>query len=200
MKVISIGRGEDCHIIFPDSVISRRHAILRIYATGKMEIVDIGQNGTFVNGVKLVPNTPYPVSRKDVISFAHVRQLDWTQIPDQSRWYRYAIYGAVGVVLIAGIIFFLRGSADQPDIEIVSEPLPECQTPVKPPIAEEKEKEKTESGDGGIVKQDEKQGKKKIPNFFPSVKKKKEGEQKKEAPKDSSEKKVEDNNNSIIMF
>lgn len=199
MKVISIGRGEDCHIIFPDNVISRRHAILRIYATGKMEIVDMGQNGTFVNGVKLVPNTPYPVSRKDVISFAHVRQLDWTQIPDQSRWYRYTIYGVAGVVLIVGVIFFLRGSADQPDIEIVPEPLPECQTPVKPPVAEEEEKEKTESGDGGIVKQDEKQGKKKIPNFFPSVKKKKEGEQKKEAPKDSSEKKVEDNN-SIIMF
>lgn len=200
MKVISIGRGEDCHIVFPDNVISRRHAILRIYATGKMEIVDMGQNGTFVNGVKLTPNTPYPVSRKDVISFAHVRQLDWTQVPDQSKWYRYAVYGVLGVVLIAGIIFFLRAPEDKPDSEIVSEPLPECQTPVKTPVVEEAEKEKTESGDGSLVKQEEKQGKKNIPNFFPSVKKKKEGERKQETPKDSSEKKAEDNSNSIIMF
>ena len=200
MKVISTGRGEDCHIIFPDNVISRRHAILKIYATGKMEIVDMGQNGTFVNGVKLTPNTPYPVSRKDVVSFAHVRQLDWTQVPDQSRWYRYAMYGAVGVVLIAGIIFFLKKTEGKSDIEFVSEPLPECQTPVKTPVAEEAEKEKTESGDGSLVKQEEKQGKKNIPNFFPSVKKKKEGERKQETPKDSSEKKAEDNSNSIIMF
>lgn len=200
MKVISIGRGEDCHIIFPDNVISRRHAILKIYATGKMEIVDMGQNGTFVNGVKLTPNTPYPVSRKDVVSFAHVRQLDWAQIPDQSRWYRYAMYGVAGIVLIVGIIFFLKSPEDKPDVEIVSEPLPEYQTPAKPPVTEEAEKRKKESEDGSLVKQEEKQGKKNIPNFFPSVKKKKEGEQKQETPKDSSEKKAEDNSNSIIMF
>ena len=67
-------------------------------------------------------------------------------------------------------------------------------------MTEEDEKGKTESGDGSLVKQEEKQGKKNIPNFFPSVKKKKEGERKQETPKDSSEKKAEDNSNSIIMF
>ena len=50
MKVISIGRGEDCNIVLPENVISRRHAILKIHATGKMELIDMGQNGTFVNG------------------------------------------------------------------------------------------------------------------------------------------------------
>ena len=86
MKVISIGRGTDCQIVFDEPTISRRHAILKIYPWGKMELVDMGQNGTFVNGVKLSSNVPYPVTRKDVISFAHVRQLDWNMVPDPLRF------------------------------------------------------------------------------------------------------------------
>ena len=95
MKVISIGRGEDCNIVLPENVISRRHAILKIHATGKMELIDMGQNGTFVNGIKLTPNIPYPVTRKDVVSFAHVRQLDWSLVPNTMQIYRYIALGAV---------------------------------------------------------------------------------------------------------
>ena len=100
MKVISIGRGEDCNIVLPENVISRRHAILKIHATGKMELIDMGQNGTFVNGIKLTPNIPYPVTRKDVVSFAHVRQLDWSLVPNTMRIYRYIALGAVLAVAI----------------------------------------------------------------------------------------------------
>ena len=81
MKILTIGRDESCNIVLSDSTVSRRHAILKIHATGKMEIISMGQNGTFVNGVKLKSDTAYPVTRKDVVSFAHVRQLDWNQIP-----------------------------------------------------------------------------------------------------------------------
>ena len=77
MKILTIGRDESCNIVLSDSTVSRRHAILKIHATGKMEIISMGQNGTFVNGVKLKSDTAYPVTRKDVVSFAHVRQLDW---------------------------------------------------------------------------------------------------------------------------
>ncbi len=115
MKVISIGRGEDCNIVLQENVISRRHAILKIYATGKMELIDMGQNGTFVNGIKLTPNVPYPVTRKDVISFAHVRQLDWTLIPDTMRMYRYiALVIIVIAVIVVAILSLYRGNT--PDI------------------------------------------------------------------------------------
>lgn len=52
MKILTIGRDESCNIVLSDSTVSRRHAILKIHATGKMEIISMGQNGTFVNGVK----------------------------------------------------------------------------------------------------------------------------------------------------
>ena len=97
MKILTIGRDESCNIVLSDSTVSRRHAILKIHATGKMEIISMGQNGTFVNGVKLKSDTAYPVTRKDVVSFAHVRQLDWNQIPDVQRYYRYGIMAGRGV-------------------------------------------------------------------------------------------------------
>ena len=99
MKILTIGRDESCNIVLSDSTVSRRHAILKIHATGKMEIISMGQNGTFVNGVKLKSDTAYPVTRKDVVSFAHVRQLDWNQIPDVQRYYR---YGIMAVMILPG--------------------------------------------------------------------------------------------------
>ena len=53
MKTITIGRGDGCQIFIDDDLISRRHAILKISTFGKMEIVDMGKNGTFVNGIRL---------------------------------------------------------------------------------------------------------------------------------------------------
>ena len=108
MKVISIGRGEDCNIVLSDNVISRRHAILKIHATGKMELIDMGQNGTFVNGIKLTPNVPYPVTRKDIVSFAHVKQLDWSLIPNTTLIYRYIALGIISALVIAIIAMFLE--------------------------------------------------------------------------------------------
>ena len=81
MKTITIGRGDGANIIIDNEMISRRHAILKISTFGKMEIVDMGRNGTFVNGIKLRPNVPFPVTRKDVVRFADQNspfKLDWS--------------------------------------------------------------------------------------------------------------------------
>ena len=75
MKTITIGRGEGCNINIDDEMMSRRHAIIKIPTFGGMEIVDMSKNGTSVNGVRLRPNVPFPVSRKDVVTFADVAQL-----------------------------------------------------------------------------------------------------------------------------
>lgn len=101
MKTITIGRGDGVDIFIDDEMISRRHALLRIYASGKMEIVDMGKNGTFVNGVKLRPNVPFPVKRKDVVSFAEVSRLNWSQVPDNTKYFK------IGAIIIGAIIALL---------------------------------------------------------------------------------------------
>ena len=105
MKILSIGRGDNCNIYLDDQNISRRHAQLRIYATGRMEIVDYSQNGTFINNVRLQPNAPTPVKRDDVVSFAHTRLLDWNLVPDPLKPWR--IGGIVAAVLVgAGLAWW----------------------------------------------------------------------------------------------
>ena len=105
MKVYSIGREESCDIIIDDrtDVISRRHAALNVTSMGKMTIVDYSHNGTYVNGIRISPNVPVPVTRKDNISFAHVARLDWHVIPNtQAKIIRYAILAVVAVLLVIG--------------------------------------------------------------------------------------------------
>ena len=122
-KILTIGRDESCNIVLSDSTVSRRHAILKIHATGKMEIISMGQNGTFVNGVKLKSDTAYPVTRKDVVSFAHVRQLDWNQIPDVQRYYRYGIMAVIGLAVIITVIVVIQDMKDDtPRLPVI-----ECQ-------------------------------------------------------------------------
>ena len=204
MKVISIGRGEDCNIVFPDSTIRRRHAILKIYATGKMEIVDMGQNGTFVNGVKLSPNTPYPVTRKDVVSFAHVRQLDWSQIPDELKYFRYIVIACVAVILIVG------GSILASRFLTESEP----KAPVQPELEQDIENVAPQEGKSEDAVQEENgestersDEKKEIPSDFfkqkkRNVKKKQESEKKEPEKKEETKPQPQDekkNNKRIIM-
>lgn len=103
MKILTIGRGEDCDIVIDDSqdLISRKHAMLRIYPLGKMELVSIGRNGTYVNGLPIKENRPVKVTRKDVISFAHVKQMDWSLVKNP-----YRIYHISAIVIAALLVIF----------------------------------------------------------------------------------------------
>ena len=99
-KIYTIGREESCDIVIPDQtdVVSRLHATLRIDSNGKYFLNDQSRNGTYINGMKMASNVEVPVSRKDVVSFAHIYNLDWTQIPKQNnRWY----FGLVALLCIA---------------------------------------------------------------------------------------------------
>lgn len=106
MKAYSIGREANCDIVIYDStdVVSRRHAVLNVYPSGKMYIVDQSRNGTYVNGIRVTPNVQVPVTRKDIISFAHVVKLDWNQVPAANLWMRIAMW-VLGVILLLGIGF-----------------------------------------------------------------------------------------------
>lgn len=104
MKAYSIGRESNCDIVVYDStdVVSRRHAVLNVHPNGKMFIVDQSRNGTYVNGIRVTPNVPVPVTRKDIVSFAHVVKLDWSQVPLSNLWMQIAAW-IVGVILLVAI-------------------------------------------------------------------------------------------------
>ena len=70
MKIYTIGRGETNTIHVENEFVSRQHALLKVYPTGKMELIDKSSNGTSINGRKLKPNVAYRVRRKDVVTFA----------------------------------------------------------------------------------------------------------------------------------
>ena len=107
MKTYSIGRDLNCDIVINDStdVISRRHALLNIAPSGKMTIIDQSSNGTYVNGIRITQNVAVPVTRKDIVSLAHVAKLDWSQVPRFNQWIKYSIGGVAVVVVILGFVF-----------------------------------------------------------------------------------------------
>lgn len=118
MKVLSIGREEGCQILLHDSsnLVSRRHATLYVTSSGKLTIVDHSSNGTYVNGVRISSDEPFPVSRRDHVSFAQTCELDWKQVPDP-RPMRIGL-GMLGLLLLvcAGWgIFLLCSSPKQPE-------------------------------------------------------------------------------------
>lgn len=86
MKSYTIGREENSNIIIsdPSKMVSRHHATLTVNGT-KMTIMDHSSNGTFINGIKISSNTPVPVTRKDVVSFANIYDLDWNRIPNPAN-------------------------------------------------------------------------------------------------------------------
>lgn len=142
MKVYSIGREIGCDIIIDDNtdIISRRHAVLNVSPTGKMTIVDMSQNGTYVNGIRISSNVPVPVTRKDNISFAHVAPLNWDRIPNQgAAIVRYAVIAIAAIIIVIGGVAWLGseggGSSD-------NKPAPVDTTAMKKSSDELKKREK----------------------------------------------------------
>ncbi len=116
MKTYSIGRDLNCDIVINDStdVISRRHALLNVTPSGKMTIIDQSSNGTYVNGIRITQNVPVPVTRKDIVSLAHVAKLDWNQIPKSNQWVKYLIWGVVAIIVIIAAIFGIKALKSEP--------------------------------------------------------------------------------------
>ena len=105
-KFLTIGRNPACDICIPDStdVVSREHAILEIGKGGKYFLIDKSRNGTYVNGIKMSSNEKIPVTRDDVISFAHVRDLAWSLVPKNNT-------ATIWTVAVLAAILVLGGGA-----------------------------------------------------------------------------------------
>lgn len=148
MKTITVGRGEGCNIIVDDEMMSRRHAIIKIPTFGGMEIVDMSKNGTFVNGVRLRPNVPFPITRKDVVNFADVHQLDWSKVPDPLKYYKIGVMAVGGLVVLLLAIFLLKsllsGSKEtpaEPAVEQVAKPVQTVEAEQQQELTEKKKEE-----------------------------------------------------------
>ena len=164
-KIYTIGRDEECDIVIPDrsDVISRLHATIRIESDNKIFLIDQSRNGTYVNGMKMSSNVEIPVSRNDVISFAHLYNLDWSMIPkSRGGVYKTIFIVIFGILFLAGIVFaaikFFKKPVQevQPEVEqtipadtntlnegkdtIVDEPAVEIKAPVVIPSDKRHEK------------------------------------------------------------
>lgn len=104
MKIIKIGRDTNSTILLDHEMISRHHAILRIYGTGKIELISMGANGTKLNGILVRPNVVYKIKRSDMISFAGKYQLDWSLVPDPLRIYRIIIIVILVLLVLVSIL------------------------------------------------------------------------------------------------
>ncbi len=182
MKIITIGRGDNNDIILHDDndIISRQHATLRVYDSGKMEIISTGINGTFLNGHPIKPNVPHRVKREDVVSFAHIRQLDWALIPNPLRKYKLIGGALLAVAVIALIAYAISSMSNDNPVP----PIPP--TPSNPVVVsdEAQEKEKTENSESKDI------NKKEIEKMIEEFRRKEQNKQKKkEKRKDSIDKK-----------
>lgn len=105
MKRITIGRNPGCDIVFDQRMVSRNHALINIYPTGKYEIVNMGTNGTKVNGTLISSGQRYPLKRGDSVIFAGEAPLDWRLVPDPMKPWRIAGFSVLGAAL-AGLLIW----------------------------------------------------------------------------------------------
>ena len=113
-RIYTIGRDPQCDILIQDvrGVVSRVHAVLRVESNGKMYIKDQSMNGTYINGMRVTANVEIPVSRKDVINFANVMDLDWTIIPNPAKKRMEIIGFSLLGVVVAGLMAWLIWDKD----------------------------------------------------------------------------------------
>ena len=132
-KIYTIGRDGGCDIVIPDNtdVISRLHATIRVESNDKIYLTDQSRNGTYINGMKMSSNVEIPVSRKDVVSLAHIYDLDWSLVPKQKSRTKILIVAVLLVALLAGTAYFFFGMNKGTSNEPVE------QAPTPPPMTME---------------------------------------------------------------
>ena len=99
-----IGREPDCDIILWNNEISRHHAQIRIDQNGKLWLMDMSLNGTYLNGMLIAPNQEVEVSRKDEITFAGLERLDWNMIPAKKNKLLWVILSISILIVLATIV------------------------------------------------------------------------------------------------
>lgn len=137
-KIYTLGRDEGCDIVIPDctDVISRLHATIRVESNDQIFITDQSRNGTYVNGMKMSSNVEIPVSRKDVVSFAHIYNLDWSLVPKHKGNIIKTILTILAIlILMTGIAYAVISYLNKKEAVDTPTEVPESQ--FTPPSQEE---------------------------------------------------------------
>ena len=139
MKKITIGRGRENDVRLKDESdkISRKQAVITFTPMGKMTIHDTSFNGTTLNGMPIPKPMGAPVRRGDMVEFAGISQLDWSQVKNPYRKF-WAITWTflILVVVIAGFLlwWFMK---DEPAPAPAPAPAAQTETVAQPEPAAE---------------------------------------------------------------
>lgn len=138
MKVISIGRSEECSVVINDTKVSRVHLQLVQNDNGNISVVDLGSaNGTYVNGVRIVGETPLKTGDELRIGntllpwktyFAThktdmgekckvdipVRQSKEKDSKNKMLWIILAV--VLGMAAVGGVVWMLLGRGSEPTV------------------------------------------------------------------------------------
>ena len=88
-----IGKANDCDVAVPTDTVSGQHCRLTRTSTGFV-LEDLGStNGTLVDGRKLPPNQPVPVTEKSVITLGLAVPFPWEKIPPHHSSTRRIVLG-----------------------------------------------------------------------------------------------------------
>ncbi len=102
--IYGIGSHFQNDIQISGATVSRYHATIKIGRDGNVYIVDHSKNGTTVNGVKITPNQPFKIKKKNAIVCGGV-PVDTSRIPWPSNpWITIAAIAA-SLIIVAGIGF-----------------------------------------------------------------------------------------------
>ncbi len=135
MKIITIGRSDNCDIAIEDPMISRRHAVIRLHPSGRIEIIDYSQNGTSVNGVKIANGKVIRIKRGDSVTFAGTKPLDWKDVPDPSKPLKIALWAGVAIVaacLLLWAFISVRNAVESRSAATETEIIESTLTPASP--------------------------------------------------------------------
>jgi hypothetical protein len=136
--VLTLGQGSQNDIVVADDSVSTTHARLE-YAGGAWLITDLGStNGTYVEGVRLAPNTPTPLAYGSQVRFGGLRLVFQaveaadpaaarasytapaasTPIAERGGGFRIPVWVFLLVMIIlVAIAFFAMGASGQPPLE-----------------------------------------------------------------------------------
>lgn len=147
MKRITIGRNPSCDIVIDNKMVSRNHALLNIYPSGKLEIVSMGTNGTKVKGHLISNGQRYPLRRGDDVTLAGCELLDWSLVPDPLKIWKIIGVSVAGAAILALIIWGIVALSGHKTVAI-AEPEDEDTELVDPPRqvpVQDEDKDKKES-------------------------------------------------------
>lgn len=132
--VVHVGSGSQNEVVIADDSVSNAHAQLE-YVDGSWRITDLDStNGTFVEGVRLAPHVPTPLSYGHSVRFGGVRMqfreeaaadpeaarasyvppAETPRLAERAGGFRLPVWLFALILLVLGIIvFFVIGGADR---------------------------------------------------------------------------------------